>query len=50
MKIKCMNCEKSLIELWGMDRSNNQRLVCECGKTNIELIGFALGMVAEDVE
>jgi hypothetical protein len=42
MKIKCMNCDRSVIELWAMDQANNQRLICECGQTNIELIGFEI--------
>lgn len=40
MKMMCVNCGETLLELWAMDDLNNQRLVCGCGKTNIELIGF----------
>ena len=38
VKIECVKCRGALMTLWGSNDYNNQRLICRCGASVVEII------------
>lgn len=38
IKIECVKCRGNLMILWGSNDCNNQRLICLCGASVVEVI------------